>query len=316
MTVSSLVDVIHGRLVNHPAINRVESIRIDAKKVRRGDCFFAFFEHDIERAVANGAYAVVSTKPKPADDEIAWIAVDEIQDAILLLLRYLLANRAIRFFHADEPLFAIGRACLGKNRSVAMLESTTFGLMETLLESERITHCIGSDKALLHTLSPQVEEMHGEAVGEISHSLFEIRMSGFAPLPLPTRLASFGVGLLTWAKKEKLEISCDISGEEGLFFACYLTRENRFSLRPTARVAIIDYPFNDAYISESLTYIDENFRWGRREVIRQSDWSDFSELGMIMDKKAFDFIYIEAEDPAGVLELLKEPAESIESTLF
>ncbi len=318
MTVSSLVDVIHGRLLNDPAINRVEAIRIDARKVRRGDCFFAFFDEDIDLALANGAYAVVLTRPRDAmDDETAWIQVEAIQDAILLLLRYLLSSRDIRFFHAKEPLFALAKACLGKNRAVAMLADTAYGLMETLLENDQITHCIGREGKILGMLSADVGELTPLEAEEQEHSLFETRLSGFAPLPLASRLAPELFGLLTWCQDEKLDNHCDISGEEGLFYACYLTRENRFSSKPTARVAIIDYPFSDDYIEASLAYIDENFRWGKKRIIRQSEWNDAQMLWELLEKDRFDFVYLECREPSEVLGLLKSPRPgSGESTLF
>ena len=53
MTISSVVDIVHGELLNTPSINRIEQIRVDAKKVKRGDLFISLFGNDIDEALQN-----------------------------------------------------------------------------------------------------------------------------------------------------------------------------------------------------------------------------------------------------------------------
>jgi ferrochelatase len=87
MLFENLTSLIDGELLNEPSIASFSKIVFDAKKVKRGDLFFGSFK-EIDEALENGAYGIVSTKIKVKDDEIAWIKVKDIQSAKIKLLRY------------------------------------------------------------------------------------------------------------------------------------------------------------------------------------------------------------------------------------
>ena len=51
MQISSLIDIIDGRLLNHPSISFIYSFKTDPSKVKEGDLFIAKNLDDIECAV-------------------------------------------------------------------------------------------------------------------------------------------------------------------------------------------------------------------------------------------------------------------------
>jgi len=103
MRLENTVALINGELVNSPFVNNFENIVLEAKAVRRGDLFIAFDEESIEEAIFNGAYGIIFYKPTQIrDNEIAWIKVQNLEDALVRLLRFELLNKEISVYSCDE----------------------------------------------------------------------------------------------------------------------------------------------------------------------------------------------------------------------
>ena len=65
MQISSLIDIIGGRLLNSPSISFIYSFKTDPSKVNEGDLFIARTINDIPLAVQNGAFAIVTQEVHP-----------------------------------------------------------------------------------------------------------------------------------------------------------------------------------------------------------------------------------------------------------
>ena len=103
MRLENAVALIHGELINSPFVNNFTNIILEAKAVRRGDLFIAFEEEAIEEAIFNGAYGVIFDKPTQIrDSEIAWIKVQNVEDALIRLLRFELLNKELTVYSCDE----------------------------------------------------------------------------------------------------------------------------------------------------------------------------------------------------------------------
>ena len=96
MRLENILALTHGKLINEPFVKIFENIVFEAKSVKRGDFFIAFDEETIEDAILNGAYGVMFDKPTQiSDTEIAWIKVNECEDALKRLLRFRLIEKDI-----------------------------------------------------------------------------------------------------------------------------------------------------------------------------------------------------------------------------
>ncbi|WP_228135422.1 hypothetical protein [Halarcobacter anaerophilus] len=62
MQISSIIDIIDGRLLNHPSISFIYSIKTNPRKVKEGDLFIVEHEEDIHTAINNGAFALITQK--------------------------------------------------------------------------------------------------------------------------------------------------------------------------------------------------------------------------------------------------------------
>ncbi len=108
MRLENILALTHGKLVNEPFVKIFENIVFEAKSVKRGDFFIAFDEETIEDAILNGAYGVMFDKPTQiSDTEIAWIKVNECEDALKRLLRFRLIEKDIAVYECNEIILKL-----------------------------------------------------------------------------------------------------------------------------------------------------------------------------------------------------------------
>ncbi|MDF1876910.1 hypothetical protein JHD47_03670 [Sulfurimonas sp. SAG-AH-194-L11] len=103
MRLENVLALTHAKLLNSPFVSNFTDIVFDVKNVKRGDLFMAFDESSIEDAILNGAYGIVFSKPTQiSDSEIAWIKVQNLEDALTRLLRFKLLDKNIKVYETNE----------------------------------------------------------------------------------------------------------------------------------------------------------------------------------------------------------------------
>jgi len=102
MRLENVLALTHGKLISKPFVSSFTETIFEAKNVKRGDLFIAFNEDEIEEAILNGAYGIIFDKPTQIiDNEIAWIKVNNIDDAFKKLLRFRLIQKNISTYSCD-----------------------------------------------------------------------------------------------------------------------------------------------------------------------------------------------------------------------
>ncbi len=102
MRLENLLALTQGTLLNQPFVSRFDGISFDAKKVKRGNLFVAFNNSDIDEAILHGAYGIIFDRPTQiADSEIAWIKVEDVNDALMRLLRFHLIDKELDVYETD-----------------------------------------------------------------------------------------------------------------------------------------------------------------------------------------------------------------------
>lgn len=108
MRLENLLALTHAKLVNEPCVNNFENTVFEAHKVKRGDLFFAYDAQNIELAVLNGAYGIVFDKPTQiSDSEIAWIKVNDIDEALKRLLRFKMIEKEVVAYECNEIILKL-----------------------------------------------------------------------------------------------------------------------------------------------------------------------------------------------------------------
>jgi ferrochelatase len=108
MRLENILALTNAKLINEPFVNSFEDIVFQPSKVKRGDLFVAFEEEEIQTAILNGAYGIMFGKPTQiSDNEIAWIKVLDIEDALKRLLRFRVVEKELVVYECNEIILKL-----------------------------------------------------------------------------------------------------------------------------------------------------------------------------------------------------------------
>ena len=108
MRLENILALTNAKLINEPFVKKFENIVFDTKHIKRGDLFVAFDESMIEDAIFNGAYGIIFDKPTQiTDTEIAWIKVENCENALKRLLRFKLIEKNIIVYECNEIILKL-----------------------------------------------------------------------------------------------------------------------------------------------------------------------------------------------------------------
>ena len=123
MRLENLLALTQASLLNEPCINSFENIVFEAAKVKRGDIFFAYAYEDIPTAVLNGAYGIVFDKRRHvdiSDNEIAWIKVADLDNALKKLLRFKMIEKEVNAYECNEVVLKLSLQVSTQDNFVAL----------------------------------------------------------------------------------------------------------------------------------------------------------------------------------------------------
>ena len=140
MKISSLIDIVEGKLENKPSISFVTKIHINIAKIDDGDAFIVSNKRDIPRAIEQGAFAILyENSVDIIDTEIAWVQIPSVQKAMTNILRYKFSKQeSIQFFYVDKILYHFLEIFKSKDFPVVLLKDNLKINFETII-SKNIT---------------------------------------------------------------------------------------------------------------------------------------------------------------------------------
>lgn len=179
MQISSLIDIIDGRLLNHPSISFIYSFKTDPSKVKEGDLFIAKNLDDIECAVKNGAFAIITENFYPIiDNEIAWIKVDSISKCFISLIRFKLAHFDLEAFYCDKISYDMMNIfSSSSSKEVKFLTENLEDFIKELDDIKNNDVLISSNSELLNKIYPNNKNFNNKVYkidNLTEHSLFEV----------------------------------------------------------------------------------------------------------------------------------------------
>lgn len=176
MRLVNVLALINGKLVNEPFINSFTNIVFEAKAVKRGDLFIAFHESEIEDAIFNGAYGIVFDKPTQiSDNEIAWIKVENIEDAHKKLLRFRLIEQKVTAYECDQVSLELAKQII-TDSSLIIIDSdlkNVSKILWNLEENSTILYNPTLFDADLFTTTIVLEPSSQKNIKVIDKTLFE-----------------------------------------------------------------------------------------------------------------------------------------------
>jgi len=177
--ISSLIDIIDGRLLNQPSISFIYSFKTDPSKVKEGDLFIAKKIDDVQVAVENGAFAVILESLHPIiDEEIAWIKVSDINKALIQLTRFKLAHFDVEAYYCDSITYdLLNIYASSSSKGIKFLSNDLEEFMKELDEIENNDYIFCQDRELLDKIYPNNRGFNSEEYrvsNFTEHSLFEV----------------------------------------------------------------------------------------------------------------------------------------------
>jgi len=120
MRIENIVNITDGDLINEGYIKDILEFNDEVKKVKRESLFISNNIDDIKEAIKKGAYAILFSKDiEIIDEEIAWIRVDDLNEALLKLLKYKLLNKTL--YYTDKITLQIIKS-INRDKRLAILD--------------------------------------------------------------------------------------------------------------------------------------------------------------------------------------------------
>jgi ferrochelatase len=174
MKIEDILNLTEGELANTPAVHAVEAATVYPSKVEQGDLFFSSDQEEIDKAVANGAYAVVYDNDDIVrkDDEIAWIRVPDVQKAAIRLLRYVALKKEAKFYLLRPHELSFLKQIVTNKSSVSIIPSDWRKAFETVVNSDAFLF-VSDEEDFMRAVKPDAQHLEKEAKGYVvSDTLF------------------------------------------------------------------------------------------------------------------------------------------------
>ena len=214
MRINEIVEIIHGTLLNNPPLSSFENITANLAKVQRESLFISTTPEDAKEAIALGAYGIVfeDGDMPMIDNEVAWIRVDLLQEAMTRFIRHRLLIQQISVIFFEEIEYAIAQEIV-IDESVALVSGGYADFLE-VVQSPLIDKIITSNPQLLEI---SLEYTQGSYVEHkpfklLSYTLFDSKIyfdSQRYTLPLPSLFLEQLSSVIALAQAEGIAISLD-----------------------------------------------------------------------------------------------------------
>lgn len=176
MNLANLTALVEGNLTNSPSINSFEDVSFEASKVKRGDLFVALKHEDITLAVLNGAYGILFDKPTQiSDQEIAWIKVASIDNALLRLLRFHVMEKSPQAFYCDQISLKLASQIITSNNLLVLGKSLREHIQDLwrLEDSQYVLFSCENIDSQLFVDAKSISEVPHSEMNIVEQTLFE-----------------------------------------------------------------------------------------------------------------------------------------------
>lgn len=325
MQISSITDIVEGKLVSSPSISFIYEVKTDLRQIHEGDLFIVKNIHEIDEAIQKGAFALLYDFDAPiTDKEIAWIKVNDIDLAITKLLRYKLSTLELNAYYCDKVTFELLKIFIKPNNNEIKLISNNLSKNLSVINNTDDINClttiISSDKDLLNHIYPNnnifpwnncpIENL-------IEHSLFETTFSYDNHYLSRIRLSSLYI-------KEFLNV---------YNFLNYNLDSNRLKkfnyFKPIfidKYFSVIDYGYSNKFIlsqidtciaKNEISYLKDKYKYAKTIVVssslesidfKEADFytNDINQIKTLLQDMEFNALYIVGFTNESILSLTKK----------
>jgi ferrochelatase len=176
MRLNNVLSIINGTTNDTPFVSHFDFIAFELKDVHRGSLFFCFDVSEIDKALDRGVYGIVTTLKSPfKHSEMAWIEVDDIEEATKKFLRFFLIARSTTIFKLQKTTHAILEA-INTDHSLYALQTFTPRDASKLYKYSDIRYIIMDHDDSVFTPKPLTYK-HDDNIVLLSQKPFEVTFS-------------------------------------------------------------------------------------------------------------------------------------------
>jgi ferrochelatase len=272
MKIEDILNLTEGTLSNSPKVQAIEAATVYHSKVDHGDLFFSSNQEEIDKAIENGAYAIVYDDENIVrkDDEIAWIKVSDIQLAAFKLIRYVIIKKEAQFFLLSEHELTFLKMILLHKNNISFVSNEWRKAFEQILNSDGSLF-IGTDKELMKLIKPDVAKLEREVEGyPVSDTLFRstFKVGGFVYQEkelIPFHL-EYLLRVVDFCDKNDLPYSVDRIKYTKHFMPVFIDLKLK-STRPSNSDRVAIFTDNLSDIAKAREYVMRSNMWVKSIVL-------------------------------------------------
>lgn len=323
MNISSLVELIDGRLKNDPSISFIANIHTDLFKVKQGDLFISNNQEEINQAIKLGAFGIVYEELsfiKITDFEIAWISVSSTEQTLIKIIRYLLSCMELNVFNMDEVTFDIFKLC-SQNQNIIILNNDLRSILQTIQNINHSSILLSTNKILLQNIYPTYKNftITNHPITNVTiHSIFETTFSYkdilFSRVKIPFLYIDIFLSVIEYLK---IQNPLEIHGLKkwNILTPIFINK----SFKP------IDFGRSDKFIISNksinrsitaLSHIQRHFRYGKVVVLIHEQYKNnlkkslfyqtLEELEFFIKTLNYNLLYIIGANNEEVIQILQK----------
>lgn len=310
MKISSLIDIVDGKLLNSPSISFINSIKTDPNRVKTSDLFIAKSIEDLKIAIENGAYAIIFEKNfEVLDSEVAFIKVENLQMAMIKIARFKLSILKIEAYFCKDETFDMLKLYQNNHTKPIFLISKNiekiFKFIDDIKDKDIL---ISKNQKLLENIYPNSKEFEKKIDEKsikniIKHSLFEVSFSYkelyFQKLRLAKLYIKSFINIYNFFEKDldvsKLKLYSN--------FKAIFIDKNFEPVESGKSDSFIICQANEDLVKNEINYLKNEFKYAKTIVISKSEISylqkseqkiikDIKELKAILKNSNFNCIYL------------------------
>ncbi|ECQ6659694.1 hypothetical protein ACLZ96_000725 [Campylobacter coli] len=288
MNISNLSELIHANMLNEGSVLSVTGFALSLHELKNGFAFFSNNKKEIIQAVQKGAFAIISEHELCIDDkEIYYLQVDNLQSALIKLLRFLCEEKECEFIALQAYELGICKAF-----SLNILKGNIFVDFNSLIKAKKGEIFCFSDENYLLQLCASLTILKEANFTLLSRSSFFFTTLVcdnlyFKNLNLPFIYAKIFAKIMFYLKEKNTKMSFDFNKIDD--FKIYFMDEN-FNISEfgsSARAFIIVSNQN------TFDFWQENFKniKGFKTALHNSLFCDFSYDKLLDLKNLKNFKY-------------------------
>ena len=320
MKISSIVDIIEAELQNTPSISFITQSHTNISKINDGDMFISSNLSEITQAVKQGAFAIVydiNIDISKMDNEIAWIKVDSINNALIKLIRFDLNTKELNSYYLNHISYDILSTLSTPKDNIIFLQEDNKHNFEILKNISNENILISTNKKFSLDIYPTSKELNlkdYQVENLIVHSLFETTFSYntryFYKLKLPKLyLNNF---LLVFDFLDNLELDVHKLNTLKYMHAIFINKHMQIQDYGKSNRFILANK-DSKTIALELDFINQYYKYGKLKVI---DGVGFEEMLLDeIDDDSYNALYIKNRSSQEIEQILQRNTQNT-SRLF